>query len=173
MKYEVRVQGQCITPCLKFCQRDTPYRSTSQRYIMSYPLLESSGRNAALSGPHPLPFSNVNAQPSPERTTLNDIPTEVINEIADCLRAQQWHGGGGCACQDRKKRIAARPKPFRLPKAPIGTWTDPSWAFSCASKRYRDVVFHGNTTRKYTFGFSKCCIKRVQGIPENIRASVS
>jgi hypothetical protein len=84
-----------------------------RRYIMSDRLAESISRNAASPGPQSLlPASqrNVsesidNPQPSLQRPTLDNIPTELIHEIAECLRPKRWNGGG-CACQERKKRAS-------------------------------------------------------------------
>jgi hypothetical protein len=119
--------------------------------------------------------SKCDKQPTPETqpTSLNDLPPEIIHDIAEWLRTYQDGLGGGCTCVRQKRRIQKRSTSFDLSKAPAKSWGDPSWAFSSTSKRYREVVFHGNKTRKFSLGYSTCCIKRVLEIPETIRASIT
>jgi hypothetical protein len=113
------------------------------------------------------------AGPSKQRTTLNDIPPESITYIAQILRSNRPKVGYGCQCEAQKKRIESRARVKGVSNWPAAAWSDPSWAFSAVSKRYRRIVFHEDTTRRYSLGYSKCCIQRVLAIPETIRANIS
>jgi hypothetical protein len=108
-----------------------------------------------------------------QSTSLHSLPTEIIHEIAEWLRATKKPLAHDCQCTRQELRNVNRSSTFDLSTAPATEWSDFSWAFSCIAKRYRDVVFHGNKTRKFSFGYATCCMGRIFGIPEKIRASAT
>jgi hypothetical protein len=132
-----------------------------------------AGRNAGPSKQRTTSTSTTIPHPNPQRTTLNDIPPESITYIAQIIRSNRPKVGYGCQCAAQKKRIESRAKVKGVSRWPATAWSDPGWAFSAVSKRYRRIVFHEDTTRRYSLGYSKCCIQRVLAIPETIRANVS
>jgi hypothetical protein len=102
-----------------------------------------------------------------EPLSLNDLPAEIIDDIAHHVRSRRQPQVPFCRCRSKKS------KPFNLSTAPFKKFSDPSWAFSCASKRYREIVFHGNKSRTYGLCYSRCCIEKALDISEEIRASVT
>jgi hypothetical protein len=106
--------------------------------------------------------------------SLDDLPAEIVDEIAKYLRIQQrMIYFNHCSCDGKKRRHDSPLESLDLSTTPFETWSDPSWAFSCVSKRYRAIVFDGNKARSYKLGYSTCCVKRALAIPDYIRASVS
>jgi hypothetical protein len=177
--------------CLATCQLFNPtiwfaLRSLIKRHRQSS-LDEVSHRNSQMTKARVPKLAGRTAGPSKQRTTskstttplskprttLNDIPPESITYIAQILRSNRPKFGYGCQCEAQKKRIESRARVKGVSKWPATAWSDPSWAFSAVSKRYRRIVFHEDTTRRYSLGYSECCIQRVLAIPETIRANVS
>jgi hypothetical protein len=110
----------------------------------------------------------------PGRLSLDDLPAEIVHEIAQHLRSAQVYGFFyHCACDDQEGRAEIGNETLELSTADFDMWSDPSWAFSCASRRYRNIVFRGNRERTCSLGYSRCCIKRALAIPEYLRAAVS
>jgi hypothetical protein len=138
---------------------------------MSPPFLESSARTNASSRRPSLPSTdNDKSVPSvinPQPLSLNDLPAEIIDIIAQYVRSQRKRRYPVCRCANDKSHS------FDLSTEPAEKYSDPSWALSCASKRYREIVFHVNKSRSYSLCYSRCCIRRVLAIPKIIRASVT
>jgi hypothetical protein len=107
-------------------------------------------------------------QTASKQTSLDDLPTEIIQEIAEYLGLEEEWIELGCRCKTRYPWSLSN-----LSTTQAGTWSYPSWAFSCISKRYKDIIVHGNTVRRYSLGYSRCCIKKVLAMPKNTRASVT
>lgn len=110
----------------------------------------------------------------PRILSLDDLPAEIIDEIAQHLRSEQKRPDmGECRCLRKHYRDRDRTLQFIDSVEPADAFPDPSAAFSSISKRYRAIVFDGNNKRAVSLGFSTCCVKRVFKIPDSIRASVS
>jgi hypothetical protein len=122
--------------------------------------------------PHPQNDTETVRQPG--QRSLDDLPPEIVHEIAEYLRIEQRKiYNGDCSCDEPTRPTAADLELIDLSTAAPGTWLDSSWAFSCVSRRYRGIVFHGNRGRMCSLAYSTCCIKRAMAIPNDIRASVS
>lgn len=110
----------------------------------------------------------------PRQLSLDDLPAEIIEEIAQHLRIQQRTTFSSyCSCDEQKRRRDIPFESLDLSTTYFDRWSEPSWAFSCVSKRYRTIVFDGHQARTYGLGYKTCCVKRVVAIPEYVRASVS
>lgn len=109
----------------------------------------------------------------PRDLCLDDLPVEIIQLIAQFVRSSDDSPVFGCFCEERAGRIGKRAFWSDLSNSAPDSYSDPSWAFACVSGKFRDIVFHGNTTRSFTFEYSTCCITKVVSIPESIRASVT
>lgn len=151
-----------------FSQRDI----TSKSHMTKARVPKVPGQTAGPSKQRTTSKSTSNPLPK-QRTTLNDIPPEYITAIVQIIRSNCPKVGYGCQCAAQKKRIESRARVKGVSKWPAAAWSDPSWAFSAVSKRYRRIVFHEDTTRRYSSGYSVCCIQRVLTTPETIRANVS
>jgi hypothetical protein len=136
---------------------------------------ETNHQDLALQQPAPLSLDNPPTHLEQSASlSLDDLPTELIQIIAQFVGSTEERVPAfGCFCKEQKRRIKSRTQSFDLSTAPADSYSHPCWAFSCVSKRYRNIVFHGNTTRRFGLGYSRCCIERVVNIPESIRASVS
>jgi hypothetical protein len=142
---------------------------------MSIPSLDPSARMTASSQPLSSPSqthdksvaSVINSQPLSQHLSLNDLPAEIIHIIAQYVRLKRKRRTPVCRCAHERSHS------FDLSTAPAEKYSDPSWALSCASKRYREIVFHGNRSRSFGFCFEMCCLDKVAAIPKEIRASVT
>lgn len=105
--------------------------------------------------------------------SLDDLPPELIEIIAGHLHwsTKKTYNFASCLC-DRMRRIAEIPdQSFDLSTSSFDTYSDPSWALSCASKRYRQIVFHAYMRRHCILVCCNYCVGNVITIPEQIRAS--
>jgi hypothetical protein len=148
--------------------------------LTSIPL--TTGRIATVTKAHrgvsssqqPHPHNHAETIGAPGQRSLDDLPAEIVHEIAEYIRIEQPKiYNGDCSCNEPTRPTAVELESIDLSTAPSGTWLDASWALSCASRRYRGIVFHGNRGRMCSLANSTCCIKRAMAIPNDIRASVS
>lgn len=85
--------------------------------------------------------------------SLDHLRPELVHAIVQQLPSISVAAGPGCLCKETRRILDFQ---FGTSEG-RSEYFDPSGAFSCASKRYRDIVSHGNTTRT-SLAFYNCCI---------------
>lgn len=118
----------------------------------------------------PLPathHSNADSSHPSRPLSLDDLPAEVIEEIVEYILIQECNVITFCGCD------SSRLRPLNLPNATRRDFSGSTWIFSCVSKRYRDIVFHGHAKRHLDLENYSCCIDKVLTMPDHIRLSIT
>lgn len=110
---------------------------------------------------------NANSDTQPRPLSLDDLPTEIIEEIIEYLLIQQHHLISFCACDESDLRLLGPPNATRR------DYSGPTWVLSCISRRYRDIVFRGHMRRHLYLRNYGCCIDKVLTMPDHIRSSIT
>jgi hypothetical protein len=129
-----------------------------------------TGPQTASAEVHPQNLADIE---QPRHLSLDHLPVEIIQVIAQFVQSPDPDPVFRCFCEKQERRIRKRASFFDLSNGAPDSYSDRSWAFACVSKRFRDIVFHGNTSRNFSFEYRTCCIRRVRSMPESIRASVT
>jgi hypothetical protein len=107
---------------------------------------------------------------APQTVTLDDLPCEIIEIIAQHLRDMPWTSVSRRICaRDVFERV---PQDGDLGSAAAKLYSDQCGAFSCVSKRYRRILFDNIIRRSSVAGYSVPCFERIMNVPEGIRANV-
>lgn len=107
----------------------------------------------------------------PGPLSLDQLPTEIIEEIVQHLQWRHKRSASSCPCRNEPLRLSSCPSPRAL-FSKAKRCRNPDLTFSCASKRYREISLQ---TKEKTFDlcYSDCCRERVLSIPKEIRADVT
>jgi hypothetical protein len=112
-------------------------------------------------------YDEVKPIDKPQSLCLDDLPVEIVEEIAQHVRWRRKGPVPYCRCEDPRYHA------LTYARGPTEDHRDPTWAFASTSKRYREIVRQTKKSKSFDICYSVCCIRTAFNRPEEVRASVT